>query len=642
MNKNKPNEIAEAQASRWQTGESRSADSVLDKIYYNSYQNKRAQAGQQAPVVNGETLSNSQVFLESRAAGISPATASKLSQNRQAYLQEIGERNSENAPRPNLGLVVKAGLSKNASTSSNNGYRIGNSGGNSTHMAPPTYSPLYLTQNLQIPRDRWVANAWNRAFYETNPIVHNAINLHATYPISKLNIKCSDKKVEQFFNDMAERIDLQTAAQSAALELFKIGEAFCYANFDESTGMWDNIYLHNPDFVQVKGSAIPTKNPSISLRPDAELQKICTSGDPEYIRIREQLDPKVIHHVLRGENIPLDDFSISHLKQLSSPYDIRGTSIIVSVWKDLMLYDKLRESKFVQADGMINPMTIVKVGTDGPEGLYPRDGEIEAWRSIIEQAQFDKDFKIVTHNAVDIQRVGYNGQIVDTAADFTMIIDNILMGLMIPKSIMTQEGAAYASASVGLDVMRQRYNSFRVMMANWIEKKIFAPISEIQGFYDLDNKKKKLIVPQVEWNHMTLYDLDNYIAHITTLVERNKVSMRTLDRSLGLNRANENSNIREELIEAAILEKEKAALGQMTLAQLRSLDPEEPIVAQEQEPAVSALPGAGPAGGMPAPGGDLGGLGLPGGDMGGMPPMPTGPDAGPLPGGPELPTPPPT
>jgi hypothetical protein len=221
---------------------------------------------------------------------------------------------------------------------------------------------------------------------------------------------------------------------------------------------------------------------------------------------------------------------------------------------------------------------------------------------------------------------------------------------MVPKSILTQEGATYASASVALDVMRQRYNSFRTMMSNWLEKKIFAPISEVQKFYKLENGLKRLIVPQVEWNHMTLYDLDNYIAHISTLVERNRVSMRTLDRSLGLSRANELSNIREEMIEAAIVQKEKQALDQMTLAELRSLDPEEPIVVQEREK--SGLPGAPP--GIPGAGGPadmMAGLGMPPpgggadmmGGMGGPPmggPMP-GPDMGAMPGGATPPAAPP-
>ena len=48
-------------------------------------------------------------------------------------------------------------------------------------MAPEIYSPLFQLANLNLPRDRVTMNAWNRVFYDTHPIVRNAINLHASY-----------------------------------------------------------------------------------------------------------------------------------------------------------------------------------------------------------------------------------------------------------------------------------------------------------------------------------------------------------------------------------------------------------------------------------------------------------------------------
>src|SRR5208282_4506898 len=66
--------------------------------------------------------------------------------------------------------------------------------GNMVLQIPEIYSPLWLTSNLNLPRDRATINAWCRAYFALWPIVQNAIQLHSTYPISKLNIKCSDPK----------------------------------------------------------------------------------------------------------------------------------------------------------------------------------------------------------------------------------------------------------------------------------------------------------------------------------------------------------------------------------------------------------------------------------------------------------------
>lgn len=602
MNKINSNDLrmAEEQAKRW--GDVEPRENAMDQMYYLQQQRQLGR-----PSERGQSKAAA-----AREGKVSQAM-SHLSLERQEYLKEVNAR-SEESPRPNL--AVAYGISKTASVNSGaSGGRIGGSS-NTSHIGPEPFSPLFLTQNMQLPRDRITMNAWNRAYFETNPIVRNAINLHSTYPLSKMAMRCENKQVEKFFLDMCDKIDLETVVQQVAGEIWKLGECFVYADFDEATGTWNQVYVHNPDYIQVQASPVSPKSPTILLRPDPELKAIVTGSDPAHARIREQLDPKIINHVIRNEMIPLDSFNVTHLKMLNSPYDVRGTSIIVSVWKDLVLLDKLRECKYIQADSMVNPITLVKVGTDGAEGFYPRQEELDDWRSIMEQAQFDRDFKIITHGAVSIERVGSTGHILDTAPMENQIYDNLYTGLMVPKSIMTQEGSSYATASVALDVMRQRYDGFRTMISNWLERKIFAPISEVQGFYDISGQEKKLIVPKIEWNQMTLFDLDNYIAHLSTLVEKNKVSIRTLDKSLGLSRKSEISNIRQEMIEAAVMAKEQENLAKMSLAQLKSINPNEPIP-EPSGGSVGGLPGGLPGvpPPMPPPGMDLGSAGLP--DLGG-------------------------
>ena len=129
----------------------------------------------------------------------------------------------------------------------------------STHtdrMGPEIYSPLFQIANLNLPRDRVTMNSWNRIFYDTHPIVRNAINLHASFPISKINITCESKKVLQFFNEMSEKIDLYSVVYGAALEFWKLGEVFCYGELDEANGVWSRINILNPDYVHVKKNVI--------------------------------------------------------------------------------------------------------------------------------------------------------------------------------------------------------------------------------------------------------------------------------------------------------------------------------------------------------------------------------------------------
>jgi len=502
--------------------------------------------------------------------------------------------------------------------------------GGAVRQVPEIYSPLWLTSNLNLPRDRATINAWCRAFFALNPIVQNAISLHSTYPISKLNIRCKNKKIEDFFANMAEEIDLMNVCTQLAQEYWTLGEAFVYAEIDENAGKWDRLIIQNPDYIVVKHSVVAGE-PIISLRPDENLKRIVTSNRPADVQQRKRLDQSIIEHVKRGENIPLSNFYASHLARKISPYEIRGTGLVVSCFRQLMLFDLLRESKFAQAYNLINPVTLIKVGG---ESYKPSPADLEAWRELWESAQYDKDFKIFCHEQVVVERIGAQGAIIDIANDVTQLMKEIYIGLLVPQVLM--DGGAdvtYANGGVTLDVLRQRYMQFRNMLSAWLRRKIFAPISKINDFYEYTDGEKVLIVPEVEWNHMSLFDTTDYIQALSQLVvqgETKKASLQTLYRSMGLDWEDEVRRIKEESIEEQIMAKESEIMAKMDLNELRSLGPDDEI----QEPAEQPLPGE--AAGGEGVGGEeagMGDMGLPGMPPGAPPDLGAPPEMPPMEGG---------
>jgi hypothetical protein len=608
---------------------------------------KTSRHGAKPVNVSGNNLSNSENYVNSRNRNLNETVPLVVSDHRKESLTRgtsSSNQNSENISplivysssyKQSQEFRKNAGLNKTATSSTTNqNFGFGGSSG-TVRQAPEIYSPLFQIANLQLPRDRITMNAWNRNFYDTHPLVHNCINLHATYPISKINIKCKDQKVQRFFEEMSEEMDLIGTLQNIALEFWKIGECFPYAELDENRGTWRRITIQNPDYIHVKTSVLSGES-TISLRPDAALMRLVQSNNPADVQLKQNISEEILYHVKKGNNIPLDNFHISHLKMLSSPYDIHGTSVIVSIYKDLMLYDKLRESKFAQADNLVNPITLVKVGGTGEGEFHPTPQALEQYRQIFEAAQYDKDFKIITHAGVSVERVGASGQIIDISGDMNFIVDNILFGLMTPKAILTQDGASFNSASIGLEVLKQRYEAFRNMMARWLTKKIFAPISEIQEFYEYEDGNKKLIVPEIDWNQMILYDMDNYINVLNQLATQNPqsptISKATLFRSLGLNIDEERRRIKEEMINNIISTKEQQLLQTMSLGALRSVKPDDDIIEPTESTPLPGTPGSEESG---TPTGGLGGpdLGLGGGapELSSLLPPPTPPPTPPAP-----------
>ena len=522
--------------------------------------------------------------------------------------------------------------------------------GGTVRQTPEVYSPLWLNSNLNLPRDRATINAWARSFFALNPVVQNAISLHSTYPISKLNIKCKNPKINAFFENMIDEIDLMNICVQIAQEFWTLGEAFVYAELDEASAKWSRLLIQNPDYMVVKRSVIAGE-PIISLRPDENLKRIVTSNRSEDLLQRQQLDPSIVDHVRKGENIPLSNFYVSHIARKISPYEIRGTGLPVSCFRSLMLFDKIREAKFVQADSLINPLTLIKIG-GGADAYKPTPEDLAAWRGVFEEAAYDKNFRIFTHDGVTVEPVGLGQGIYDTSNDINQLMKEIYIGLMVPQVIMDSGDVTYANGGVSLDVLRQRYMQFRNMISSWLRRKIFAPISKINEFYDYKDNEKVLIVPEVEWNHMSLFDMGDYIQNISQLIsqEPRKVSLQTLYKSLGLEYEDEIRKIKRENVDQVIQQKEMEALMRLNLNDLRSIGDEDEI----QEVQESPLPGESPYGvpGQGQPGGDMGlggpmggGLGGPlggglGGGLSGPPiggPSPGGPGSSPSPGGGGIP-----
>jgi hypothetical protein len=657
--------------------------------------------------------------------------------------------------------IYKVGTESSV-TSSGGGWRGSN---DTVRQVPEVYSPLWLNSNLNLPRDRTTINAWSRSFFALNPIVHNAITLHSTYPIAKLNIKAKDPKVEKFFSEMIEELDLMNMCVMAAQEFWTLGEAFIFAELDEYKGKWSRLSILNPDYVNVQRSVIAAE-PIISLRPDENLRRVVFGNQPSDIQQKQQLNPSIIEHVRRNENIPINNFYVHHMARRISPYEIRGTGLIVSCFRSLMLMDKLKESKFAQADNFVNPLTLVKIGN---QDFRPTPVDLENWRNVFEcyddetevltnkgfklfkdvidyseenniitskpkqditvaclnqetekleyhkpsksyvnnysgemyhfhnkkidikvtpdhdmwvtekiheynskrfsfgdfkkkkakdlnlkyykknfiitlpnpycektyfekielnncnieqyngkiwcftvptglfvtrrngkitiqgnSAAFDKNFKIFTHDAVTVEPIGFGGAIYNTSEDITQAIKETYIGLMVPSVIMDGSDTTYATGSVALDVLRQRYMQFRQMMSTWLKRKIFAPISQINDFYDYVDGEKTLQVPEVDWNHMSLFDMDSYINNLVNLSQgegaQKRVSLQTLYRSLGLEYEEEQRKIKYEDIQDAIRIRETAAMSRYSIHELKTLR----IGDEIEEPIDEPVPGESP------------------------------------------------
>ena len=156
----------------------------------------------------------------------------------------------------------------------------------------------------------------------------------------------------------------------------------------------------------------------------------------------------------------------------------------------------------------------------------------------------------------------------------------------------------YATATVGLEVLRARYQRFRDQVALWIKKKVIEPICKIQDFYEYRGGERKLIVPDIKWNKINLRDIDSYLSQLMGMTSQEpgsgtgKISDETLFEFLDIDYEDEKRKMRTQLVDELIRQKEVATLGKMSLDELRTLDLNKPIVdLHSEQKEVEPIPG---------------------------------------------------
>jgi hypothetical protein len=443
--------------------------------------------------------------------------------------------------------------------------KMANANGVNMKMGNPTfYNPLFQTTNMMLPRDRRERNEWCRHFYRTEPIIKSAIDLHTEFPISDFQNVCSDPYVKNFFDYMAfEKLSMVSLLLKIGLEYWKLGDVFPFGQLNETEGMWEKFTILNPDYVDIQ-SSVMADDAMIELIPDAQIQAIVQAGPKgEWGEIYQQLPDDVIRQVKMGKNIRLDNRLVSHICHKAADYETWGTPIMMCCFKTLIYKDKLRQAQDAIANRHIMPLRVAKIGTPGE--VPPSQDDIDAFRDTLLQADDDPNYFIVYHYGLQFDYVGSSGKILPLNQEFDFIQKELMNGLMINQAMLNGEGPTYANAQVGMDTLARRYMSYRLVLEEWIRRKVYKPIAEIQGFYKPINgeisakymspKQKKisaarkdmqLIVPEIAWQHMDLTSNQSVLSFIQNLQQKGLVSMTTVLPLIHLDPETEKRNLEKE------------------------------------------------------------------------------------------------
>ena len=403
---------------------------------------------------------------------------------------------------------------------------------------PQFFSPVHTPINWQIPSKRLEQYQWARFFYENEPKVASSIDFYSYFPMNDFDHECKDRKVKSHFDKLKKRLELAKWCRLISHEIHLLGDCFPFVEVscetcggsgqigdeicDHSGGTVRRIVILNPDYVEVYTSPL-NPDPLIALKPDEELINMVQKRTPGY----ERLTQEVRALISSGQPIRLDNRNVYHLKYGEGGYQTYGIGMVRRLFPVLSYKTKLMVAQWIVAERLIVPVRIVKVGSDNrPAG--PAD--IATVQSQLAQTQNDPNLTIVTHHAFELDWYGAAGKVLTLSNEFEFINQEILDGMMINNALLNGEGPTFANASVGIEAMIERLETFRREIASWIEEYIYKPEAIRQDFKEVneDTGEEEYIYPKIKWNSMHLRDQQQYRNFVLQLYEKGLLSAQTV------------------------------------------------------------------------------------------------------------------
>jgi hypothetical protein len=438
------------------------------------------------------------------------------------------------------------------------------------------YSPELSTDFLELPQS--LNEQWNyyRFFYNNEPFVGQAIDLHTELPLSKIRLtppKAKNKELAdaclRFCQKWVDRIGLLQRLIEIVHDYYLIGEVYIYvedANPDppdevgfkvvnvlEEDGTlveeviehedkddriaewmrknykgWTKIRILPPENVHIETFPF-TDEVMIQLIPDAKTKHVLNmadQGDQNAQRVADSMDPVVVEAVRNGENITLNTDPnagsfVYYMANKKSQYEPRGHSILQRCMRTIVFWDKLRQAQTSIASRHMTPVRLV----------YAEDmdeADTEALRDQIDLALQDPDYSIVTNFQVTWEELNSNGRLLELSGEYDMICRQLYAGLGVTESLLNGE-SSYSGDRLNLEVINTRYMLLRENLQNLVQERFLKPMCARMGFVEEDDDGAlEVIFPRLSFTRMALRDNQDIFDALFQLYVKGSLDIETI------------------------------------------------------------------------------------------------------------------
>lgn len=350
----------------------------------------------------------------------------------------------------------------------------------------PMFDPILFL----FPKDRIdEINKRLRHYYETDPIVGNAIDLHSSLPLSDFYLECEDPEIERYWNDFKDRSGLLEFLRCLVHDYFLLGEGVGLPIWDPVNFEFSHFNQYPPENVDIFRTYV-TPTAFFNLKPDPKLVEKMQSGANVDQTLLKMMDPEYVKSL--QENRPFllgSDKKVIYLARQTTKYRNRGVSILSRCLKDLLYKDKLRLLQLTFVDRHMFPIKIFKLGSEG-RGWIPNKKHFARLQQLLAQASNDPDFNILYHFGLQVDYVGTKDKIWNLIPEFEWVERQVMAALFVNEEVIHGGIPSAVRDTVNMRTLMHRYMDIREKVERMMITHIFLPIAMARGFYRKAAKDK--------------------------------------------------------------------------------------------------------------------------------------------------------
>jgi hypothetical protein len=260
------------------------------------------------------------------------------------------------------------------------------------------------------------------------------------------------------------------------------------------------VYLIDPMFIEIPEYPTIIGNKQIYMKLDNDLLSILRSGEDESQAILDGLPPNIRNAIQRGvDKIELPMDFITHIKRKGRGYQTWGVPFLTKCFGEFARKKKLQALDEATIDGLINQITVFKIGDLKDETRQTWDPRrLRAFASLL--AQPNHTNYLVWSPDVEVEVVGPSESILSFDSKYEQVDKQILKAIGIPTVLLAGEGAAAdraeGNAYVALSSLMEKIEAARNQVKQYLETVMFEILkaNKARGV-DVNIKKR----PRVRW-----------------------------------------------------------------------------------------------------------------------------------------------